>query len=1472
MFDQGREQKVPCCEPVCNTLRFCDTSEVIEFNQTTNQIVRVSLQPTSFSPTSTVHRFDGEEGLPPEQGGPGTFPADELDDLGRQFREQIQSLFGSRRGRLMIDTWFLHASDQPTCDHARRIQVFRDDNGARFVRDLLTTWGDHLSFGTVSIRTIRSPVPGMPTTVADVVLCQAFDPWDRAYLVTAGFFTFANSKRAVIGHEITRGVDLFMRLGHPISVEHDMHGTLESISDGAIVHNDEVIWFPDGAFIHAAIYHAPRLVAYDTDSEEDSQTSQCDTATPSHRFSDVSEQDSDDDVDPVSFFSLQSDTIIRALESSWPLDSGIVVESQRNITLEDAAYPQVCFDFHSTDAILPALSDSASTCDPTDDEVCTDCDDMRDWDAVVTQLHAGLDLPPPTLLTQGPEEDSISMMETSRSTVAAPSASSAGPSHVGHSMTEPTDLMDEMNEPEVLIPQWLELIDLTRPWVRSTASPRQPLLLVTFGVNLVSLGRRDTHIFDLDCLAPQVRRLWQDFLHLGQLQIFIVDPQPDVGLRSPHLVLLVSILTPQQWFPAPSPAVLVIQEADDPTLVAIQPFAERLPIHLRRSELLERLRLQHLTYPHSIRSVTVTCRGDRLDDTHVQRLRDGDLVTVSLGPMPLATVTLAQHIANAERLHLATDQLQRSGMLFQEFVTCHFHGISPSNRPLEFRVLPFQLAGLYDLAWLEQVRELWPFHGITATVAYVGLSVNPDEPHNIRATILNFIVSYDANPRDSPVLVHQTMVTANMDHSHAQHWAVRIPVRAGHDAIEERLRSPPFWIYPDVPLVLQHENHIVTEELRTWYSGDLLQFRTVVLDQEEMMDVLIEGAPRHPDAGELEYMSLIQIQAIAKHATPLTDLCAEWRSKLPDPAPPQVAQPHQLLWNEIPHQFCLDDIFGSLQCPWFENHLCDHDAHVSEKPGLQDLEPEGNSGLRRVSLRSEPCEVRHVSLANSIPSPVWVFVDVARPLFLWHQVTSGEWRAPCTNWHGFQWHPSTQHMLDVAELWDGSTPSHIQFYTDGSFCRDTKTAFAAAVMVVWIENTWYFGGFRVFRVWDPPSSLRAERIGLLGALVWAIQLSVKWTWAPVQFEFCFDSTVAGFTTNGTWQSPGDPWNEAADYACSFGRNDLIYLHDLEPVFNLMTFDHSDDCSHQWMWIFACPDSHWHSHVDGTRLKFNIAQPASSLPDPTALSMTAASADMPRAIETMHSLKCFSANVMTLFPTGDRTGTFHSSRAESLARQFMDEQAFMIGIQESRSQASGHSLLLDFHVVAAPATAKGHYGVQLWVRRSLQTENGRLDIAHEHLSVVHEDPRRLFIKMDTGSLRFFILVLHAPPGTDEAASQEWWNHTTSLIPSWTKSWPWIVLADANGRLGEWTSEAVGPCGAENETPGLEEVLCINGCCPMPCLPLKHGLNTMSGRLAKPLLKANSAWLSTIGLSSALISLIDVPVQIVRAKCSKIVSLP
>ena len=165
-----------------------------------------------------------------------------------------------------------------------------------------------------------------------------------------------------------------------------------------------------------------------------------------------------------------------------------------------------------------------------------------------------------------------------------------------------------------------------------------------------------------------------------------------------------------------------------------------------------------------------------------------------------------------------------------------------------------------------------------------------------------------------------------------------------------------------------------------------------------------------------------------------------------------------------------------------------------------------------------------------------------------------------------------------------------------------------------------------------------------------------------------------------------------------------------------------------------------------------------------------------------TLRCCTANVLTLYPSDVGYGSFVTARQESLVQQFSDLSAHVIGVQETRSKADGHFVIGHYHVLSAAATSRGHEGLQLWIRQQWETANGPINIRPTHLRILHSSSRRLVVYFQYEDLRFIFILGHAPSNVPEADYRAWWAATTAAVPHNLRHFPMIVLADATHVLG------------------------------------------------------------------------------------------
>ena len=290
-------------------------------------------------------------------------------------------------------------------------------------------------------------------------------------------------------------------------------------------------------------------------------------------------------------------------------------------------------------------------------------------------------------------------------------------------------------------------------------------------------------------------------------------------------------------------------------------------------------------------------------------------------------------------------------------------------------------------------------------------------------------------------------------------------------------------------------------------------------------------------------------------------------------------------------------------------------------------------------------------------------------------------------------------------------------------------------------------------------------------------------------------------SNCTWRHvkshTGHPWNEAADavsWAAVAGWIPTQSLHDRLPDL-MLTSQFPDD--HQWLWLLedALHGRAGTPLLDSRGFHFWLDAPFDCEPSPQQrpliLRQQCDAPQRPRVRSTF-DLQCATANVLTLQSKG------LGARAEHLAAQFTNAGLHCTGLQETRSYVTGHTFLEDFHVLSAPA-ARGVGGVQFWIAKRWNSDQGTIVINTSHLHILSATSQRLIVRLDHPSLRLIFLIGHAPADGDLEKYDQYWTMMIASIPRAYRSWKHLVLADANARLGSELPQQVGNYDVEQENP-------------------------------------------------------------------------
>lgn len=472
-----------------------------------------------------------------------------------------------------------------------------------------------------------------------------------------------------------------------------------------------------------------------------------------------------------------------------------------------------------------------------------------------------------------------------------------------------------------------------------------------------------------------------------------------------------------------------------------------------------------------------------------------------------------------------------------------------------------------------------------------------------------------------------------------------------------------------------------------------------------------------------------------------------------------------------------------------------------------------------------------ISLEKTIDAPVFISVDFRAVQQLRLQILN--LHLGCVR-HADQivkWHPSTQSALLSTPIWQNETPIGFSFFTDGSsaFLNEVRAASTAIVLVVHTPAGDRFGGFRCFQLDPGAFAPQAEMTGVFAATLWAQQLCETFACLSPSIAFHFDCLVAGFTANGTWRIQthvtlqtttrslvqwlerryqvachwhhvfahnGHPWNEAADAISWAVVSQWIDAPAVAPL--LAPFECSKEA--HWLWMLEAVDQGDPAFppIGNGFMQVNATAPFVHPPDGDNHPMPVSRRTGPgTCASTPLTLRCATANVLTLHPTKTAAGTGISARMESLVRSFASQQVDIVGVQETRSQMQGHTTCEGFHVLSSPACKKGVGGVQLWINSCWATPHGPLHVDAGNLHILAATSQRMVVRLCKDDLRLILIVAHAPACPTFEDATAFWSALTAMLPSAYRSWPLIAFLDANARVGSEVSDCIGPYGAVAE---------------------------------------------------------------------------
>lgn len=302
---------------------------------------------------------------------------------------------------------------------------------------------------------------------------------------------------------------------------------------------------------------------------------------------------------------------------------------------------------------------------------------------------------------------------------------------------------------------------------------------------------------------------------------------------------------------------------------------------------------------------------------------------------------------------------------------------------------------------------------------------------------------------------------------------------------------------------------------------------------------------------------------------------------------------------------------------------------------------------------------------------------------------------------------------------------------------------------------------------------------------------------PPVVHFCFDATSAGYKAFGFWGGnqycdetanirsiwqfltskfnfewhpwhvaahTGDPGNEAANSVAQMAADVTISLRCTSTWGHYVML--TRESAIHWLWSLWKED--WKEFWWGTSLVLPTC-PATK-PSAGVLGLCEPPAEFVCAGCESTELTCVlaTANVLTLLPGRKQLqeiGLQGRTRTAALQRQFCEQGIHVIGLQETRMKKPARFDADDYYVLCGSATARGHYGTQLWFSKHLPLDReGTLFFRKEHLKIVYQDPRCLFVRVLAPFMQAIFISAHAPHTmADAEAKSKWWDDLEANLP-------------------------------------------------------------------------------------------------------------
>ena len=401
------------------------------------------------------------------------------------------------------------------------------------------------------------------------------------------------------------------------------------------------------------------------------------------------------------------------------------------------------------------------------------------------------------------------------------------------------------------------------------------VLVITFGLGLVSLGRRDFVMYgdDVGALTDRVNVVWSDHAAFGQLHVITVAPQPSMEVARPHVVFIVEVAYVQLDDPLRRAPILVQENGADDMVATPDTYAARVERNQCASSLLSSIGRDAQVIPVGAREVQVSMRGQILAQDRWRLIEDGDLCTVQFGAYPKHVAEAERHLSRAAPMFVDLRNIVEHYDLLRIEICCH--GISPQNRPLGMRSLWVTYGQMLHNSWFSEAKSLWPFAVDVAGLIFVARDEVVMLDDESATCTFHFMVNYRAKMEELPILFRQTILAHNDGTSHTESWACNVRFDIPPALLTHHLTHRFFWTrLPRRPAVRRHigsdilkEGELIDLEFHTHTKANILATLAEYVTHE---DDLEEEQISHQHFGHTSddvddnSMSLLQVAVFRK--------------------------------------------------------------------------------------------------------------------------------------------------------------------------------------------------------------------------------------------------------------------------------------------------------------------------------------------------------------------------------------------------------------------------------------------------------------------------------------------------------------------------------------------------------------------------------------------------------------------------------